>query len=116
MTNEEIRKEVKEKVHQKYQLWKDYTKQIDNKLANDNPCSHDEIYKATFDGFIDQILSLSGDDWELAIVRKNPELPECPYENYQGNDPVEIGEYNRHNGYVKCQQDMLKAGFRQEVK
>lgn len=110
MTNEEIKKEVKEKIHQKYQSWKTYTKQIDNKLANENPCSHDEIYKATFDGFIDQIISLSGEDWELAIVKKNPELTNSNISNQDRNGETYAYYYN------KAQQDMLKAGFRQEVK
>lgn len=99
MTNEEITKEVKDKISELNLQYLNLCKRRDDYTP--------EILEKEL---TDQILSLSGEDWELAIIRKKPELTNSNISNQDRNGETYAYYYN------KSQQDMLKAGFRQEVK
>lgn len=105
MTNEEIKKETKIKLTclicgGVYSCVNNPEKEI---RWHTSVCTKNMI-------LADQILSLSGEEWELAIVKKNTELPKHNISNQDRNGETYAYYYNQ------AQQYMLEAGFRQEVK
>jgi len=65
------------------------------------PC-HDELMRK-----VDSILSLSGPGWRISVVREKGELPKADAHN---NRCPYCGDY------AESQQDMVNAGWVQEVK
>lgn len=61
---------------------------------------------------IDQILKAQTKICRIAVVKKEGELPKNPYDK-QHETVEEIGKYQ---AWCDAQQDMLKAGYVQEVK